>query len=213
MPASATLSKYVKRQAIVCQLTGWAPVTWALIALNLISWFAVAWLYGLPSFKAHNSYVLLRAGAVNGDLLFAGEWWRVITSQSLHVYFPHLVFNMAALLLLGAALERAFGSLRFALLYVISGSVGQVVSIVATPLLISSGASQAVMGVAGATVMAFLRGHVAGGILFIVLLGITGIQVGLDIMVAHTVKAGHWSGLCAGVVMGYICSWNLRRHS
>ena len=142
----------------------------------------------------------------------AGEWWRVITSQYLHVYFPHLVFNMAALLLLGAALERTFGSLRFAMLYVLSGSVGQVVGIVAAPTLVSSGASQAVMGVAGATATAFLREGATGVILFVVLLGVIGIQVGLDIMAAHTVKAGHWSGLSAGVVIGYMCSWHSGGH-
>ena len=208
-----TLSNFVKQQKIVCQQIGRVPVTWALIALNLIRWFVVAWLYRLPPFKAHNSYLLLRAGAANGDLLLAGDWWRVITSQYLHVYFPHLVFNMAALLFLGAALERAVGSLRFALLYVISGSVGQIVGIVAAPTLVSSGASQAVMGVAGATAIALLRGRATGAILFIVLLCVISIQVGLDIIVAHTVKAGHWSGLAAGMVTGYICSWHSRGQS
>jgi rhomboid protease GluP len=166
----------------------------------------VAWLYRLPPHRAHNSYLLLHVGAVNGDLLWAGEWWRIITSQFLHVYFAHLVFNMAALLFLGMALERALGSLRFALLYIISGTIGQVVGVVAAPALVSSGASQAVMGVAGATVIQLLRQREAGPFLLIVLLAVVGIQLGLDIVVARTIKAGHWGGLCAGAAIGYILS-------
>lgn len=183
---------------------GRAAVTWTLISLNLISWLMVAWLYHLPPLKAHDSYLLLRVGAANGDSLSAGEWWRIITSQYLHVYFPHLVFNMTALLLLGAPLERAFGSVRFALLYAISGSIGQVVGIVAAPALVSSGASQAVMGVAGAAAVTLFRRRGAGAYLLTVLLVVVGIQAGLDIMVARTVKAGHWGGLCAGAVVGYV---------
>ena len=69
------------------------------------------------------------------------------------------------------------------------------------------------MGIAGATAIALLRGRATGAIRIIVLLCVIGIQVGLDIIVAHTVKAGHWSGLSAGVVIGYICSWRSKGQS
>jgi rhomboid protease GluP len=212
MLALTTLARFIKHVGRVRRQVAGAVVTWTLIALNIISWCMVAWLYRLPLLGAHNSYLLLRAGALNGDLLWAGEWWRIITSQFLHVYFPHLIFNMAALLFLGAALEHAFGSSRFALLYVISGSIGQVVGVVAHPSLVSSGASQAVMGVAGATAIKLLTRREAGDpLLMIVLLAVAGVQLGLDIVVARTIKAGHWSGLCAGAAMGYLLSRRRKR--
>ena len=111
---------------------------------------------------------------------------------------------MAALLFLGVALERGFGSLRFALIYFISGSIGQVVGVVATPLLVTSGASQAVMGIAGAMAIKLLWRRESGTSGIIILLAVIGIQLGLDIVVARTIKAGHWSGLCAGAIIGYV---------
>ena len=206
MLALTTFYKFIKHGGLPRQQGARAVVTWTLIALNVISWGVVAWLYGLPLFRAHNSYLLLRVGAVNGDLLWAGEWWRIVTSQFLHVYFAHLVFNMAALLFLGVVLERAFGSLRFALLYVISGSIGQVVGVVAAPALVSSGASQTVMGIAGAAAIKLLKQRESGASLIIILLAVVGIQLGLDIVVARTIKAGHWSSLCAGAAIGYMLS-------
>jgi rhomboid protease GluP len=196
--------KFIKLKGFFQRQVVRAVVTWTLIALNAISWCLVAWLYGLSLFKAHNSYLLLRVGAVNGDLLWTGEWWRIISSQFLHVYLAHLVFNMAALLFLGVELERSYGSLRFALLYVISGSIGQVVGVATAPELVVSGASQAMMGIAGATVFHLLRQRGVKTVLLIVLLIVVGIQLGLDIIAARTIKAGHWSSLCAGMIVGYI---------
>ena len=182
----------------------WPAATLALVAANFLSWFAVSWLLSLPLLRAHNSYFLLRASALNADLLYAGQWWRVITSQFLHVHFAHLIFNMAALLLLGAALERHLGPLHFVLLYAVGGSIGQLAGVASTPSLVSSGASQAVMAVAGARAVGLLRGRAGGLAPTIILLTVVGVQLGLDMLVAGTFKAGHWSGLCAGASIGYL---------
>ncbi len=45
-----------------------------------------------------------------------------------------------------------------------------------------------------------------GTFIFIVLLAVLTIQLGLDIVVAHTIKTGHWSSLCLGAIMGYVLS-------
>lgn len=90
----------------------WPVTTFALITVNLVAWCAVAWFYHLSPLASQNSALLLRAGAVNGELLPAGEWWRLITAQFLHVHFLHFIFNMVALMLLGGMLERESGSWR-----------------------------------------------------------------------------------------------------
>jgi rhomboid protease GluP len=182
----------------------WPIVTCIVVIINLISWCVVSALYNLPLLEPHSSYLLLRVGALNGDLLWAGGGWRIITSQFLHVHFAHLVFNMVALVLLGVGLERSLGPLRFLLLYLIGGSVGQVAGAIATPELISSGASQAVLAVAGARAVQLLRRPERSQISVIVLVAVVGIQLGLDMLVARTVKVGHWSSLCAGAIMGYV---------
>jgi membrane associated rhomboid family serine protease len=182
-----------------------------LIAVSLIAWFAVAWGYHLNPVAAQNSILLLRAGAVNGELLRAGEWWRIFASQFLHVYFLHLIFNMASLFLLGRELERELGSLRFAAVYVISGSASQLISVMAAPALVTSGASQAVMGIAGATVSSFLRRRESGKFQLVVLLTVIGITAALDLAAAGRIKPGHFGGLCAGAVLGWIISLDERR--
>jgi rhomboid protease GluP len=188
------------------QRAAWPVVTLVLIGVSLIAWFAVAWSYGLHPFTAQNSMLLLRVGAVNGELLRGGDWWRILTSQFLHVYFLHLIFNMASLLLLGTALERELGSLRFAAVYLIGGAVGQLISVIAAPALVTSGASQAVMSIAGATLLSFLRRRESGRWKLIVLLFVVGITVALDVATAGHIKPGHLGGLCAGAGLRWLLS-------
>jgi rhomboid protease GluP len=180
----------------------WPIITCALIALNLIAWCAVAWVYDLPLLAPQHSLRLLEVGAVNGELLRAGEWWRILTSQFLHVHFPHLIFNLLALLLLGGLLEREFGSWRLLVLYMSSGIVGQIIGVVASPTLVSSGASQAVMGLAGGvTMVSFGRAARNRTRWLIVLLAYLAIQIGLDVRSAGYVKAGHLAGFFAGALI------------
>jgi len=95
--------------------------------------------------------VLDRLGAKNDPKIFGEqEWWRVITCNWLHAGILHLAFNMVAVLRLGVDLERAFGTMRIALLYVFAGLFGTVCSIVFLPGNLSVGASASVFGLVGA---------------------------------------------------------------
>lgn len=179
-------------------------ITWLLIALNLAAWFAVASAFHLSPIATQSSELLLRAGALRSDLMWAGEWWRIFTSQFLHVYFAHLILNMLFLFVLGGSLERAFGSLRFALLYLVSGAAGQVASVIVTPTLVSSGASQAIMGLAGCALVKRFRLRKETPFQIIITLTVISIQVAIDLVAAHTIKAGHAAGFCAGAILGYI---------
>jgi rhomboid protease GluP len=182
----------------------WPIAVLVLIIANLITWCAVAWFYHLPLFTAQNSILLLRVGAVNGALLSAGQWWRIIASQFLHVHFLHLLFNMLALLLLGSVLEREFGSLQLVVLYLGSGIIGQLAGVIAAPLLVSSGASQAVMGLAGGMFVLLLR-RPQRRALWLVLVSVIGIQVALDLISSGGIKVGHLAGFCAGIVTCFVC--------
>ncbi|MDQ3816786.1 MAG: rhomboid family intramembrane serine protease [Acidobacteriota bacterium] len=179
-------------------------ITWLLIASNLFAWFAVASFFHLPPAATQSSELLLQAGAVNGELLRAGEWWRVLTSQFLHVYFAHLILNMLFLFLLGGIWERELGSFRFALLYLGSGAAGQIASVLAAPALVTSGASQALMGLAGCALVRTLRLRKETSARIIIPLGVISVQATIDLIAAHTIKAGHAAGFCAGAILGYI---------
>ncbi|HEX8746696.1 MAG TPA: rhomboid family intramembrane serine protease [Pyrinomonadaceae bacterium] len=182
----------------------WPPATCAIISLNLVAWLTVAWVFNLSPFTRQHSTLLLRAGALNLQLLGEGEWWRILSSQFLHVNFPHLLFNMLALLLLGGMLESDLGSRRLLALYFVSGSIGHLIGVAATPALVSSGASQAVMALAGAVASGLLSWHKKQTARLAVLVVLTGVQFGLDMLAAGHIKAGHWGGFLAGALMGYL---------
>ena len=72
--------------------------------------------------------------------------WTVVTYMFLHAGFSHLFFNMLALYFFGPRLEARIGGRHFIGLYLTSGIVGALVSLV-TPTALIVGASGAVFGV------------------------------------------------------------------
>ncbi len=71
--------------------------------------------------------------------------WTIVTYMFLHGGFGHIFFNMLALYFFGPPVEQRIGGNRFLTLYLISGIVGALFSIVlGVPVI---GASGAVMGV------------------------------------------------------------------
>ncbi len=112
---------------------------------------------------------MIEWGANLAPLTMAGESWRLFTSMFLHIGFIHLALNMYMLLMCGPIVERAFGSAKFVLIYLISGLFGSLASAlwyaqhtVATvsflgiqspghlQLVVAAGASGALMGISGA---------------------------------------------------------------
>jgi membrane associated rhomboid family serine protease len=79
--------------------------------------------------------------------------WTLVTYMFLHGSFGHIFFNMLGLYFFGPRVEDRLGSNRFITLYLISGIVGALFSIVLAPGVQVIGASGAVLGV----LMAFAR--------------------------------------------------------
>ncbi|KPC78979.1 Rhomboid family protein, partial [Streptomyces sp. NRRL F-6602] len=88
----------------------------------------------------------------------AGEWYRLVTSMFTHQKFLHLASNMLLLWWLGGPLEAALGRVRYLALYLISGLAGGALTyVIAAPQQPSLGASGAVFGLMGATVVLMRR--------------------------------------------------------
>ena len=79
--------------------------------------------------------------------------WTLVTYMFLHAGIGHIFFNMLGLFFFGPRVEERMGSNRFITLYLISGIVGALFSIVLAPRNPILGASAAVLGV----LMAFAR--------------------------------------------------------
>lgn len=124
-------------------------LVWGLLGL-LVLGFAIQ--VALPS----TSWTRVRLGALVGDQVRAGEWWRLLSCTFLHDGIIHLAVNAFGLYVLGGLLERLLGASRFATIYVASGIGAGMASAFLGSDRISIGASGAIFGLLGAgAVVAF----------------------------------------------------------
>lgn len=139
-------------------------VTYALIAINVIAFLAEGRLTGGSGGGAGNLFnrgALLGSGIESGPAghgltyvgVAYGQWWRIVTGGFLHVNLIHIGFNMYLLYLLGQILEPAIGSVRFAVLYLVSLLAGSLGALVVSPHELTVGASGAVFGLMAAVLL------------------------------------------------------------
>ena len=150
-----------------------------------------------------------------------GEYYRLITAMFMHASIPHLLSNMAILLLLGAGVERELGHMAYGLLYILGGLAGNVVTVVWDSMTggptMSIGASGAVFSVIGGIVVIFIREKGQ-------LVARRGLAIRLGLMVLYSLGVGfgqseinnaaHVGGFVAGVLLtGIYTALARRRYS
>ena len=132
-------------------------VTRVLIGANLLVFAAL--LFAGAGLWHSSSAVQFAWGASFGPATKDGEWWRLGSAMFLHFGVLHLGMNMWALWDGGRLVERMYGHARFAVLYVVSGLTGNLLSLITQgDRAVSGGASGAVFGVFGA-LLVFLWGE------------------------------------------------------
>ena len=119
-------------------------VTISLIIICILT-FIATYIFGGGS---TNIDTLLRFGANYQPLVKSGEVWRLISSMFLHIGFLHLLFNMYALWIIGKQLETFLGKFKFIIIYLGSGFLGSLLSVVLHTS-VSAGASGAIFGLLG----------------------------------------------------------------
>ena len=94
-------------------------------------------------------------------VLESGEYYRLIAAMFLHASPQHIFFNMSALYFIGTALEPIFGNIRFAIIYLMGGLAGSILSVGMSALTGSNaasvGASGAVFAIFGAEMIYLYR--------------------------------------------------------
>ena len=165
------------------------------------------------------SATLLRWG--NSYLkVMEGEPWRLITYSFLHASWPHLTFNLIALIILGVRLEQVIGPFALFTLYLSSATLGGALSLYWRDLELSVGASGGVYGLFGAELifMIFLQQPTAllGGRRFDLGFWISALWLTLGLSFGVTSQltsqpsfglvdhATHLSGLVVGVFLGSV---------
>jgi rhomboid protease GluP len=123
-------------------------VTYAMIAINAAVFILMA-IKGVNIMEPANG-ALIQWGADFGPLTTHGQWWRLLTAAFVHIGIIHIAMNMVVLYMSGVLVERLFGNVGFAVLYLLAGIGGNVVSLAWNPTVVAAGASGAVFGVYGA---------------------------------------------------------------
>lgn len=157
--------------------------------------------------------VLVRMGANEPTLFWAGQYWRLVTSMFLHIGLVHLLFNGWALLQLGALFEIALGTVRMLATFLITGLVASFASILwlgrsGAPAGLSAGASGAIFGLLGALItFLFLhrdRLQPWARSLLSQLVFWAGINLVLGVTLPGIDNAAHLAGLATGLGLGFL---------
>jgi len=154
---------------------------------------------------------LLRFGAASYHFIFTfGEYHRLVTPIFLHIGVMHLIFNTTSLILFASRAERYFGHVRFAIIYMASGIVGNIAMVLTNEFSVGAGASGAIFGIMGA-LLAFTKirkknveNFNATVLVMMIIVGtLTGFAGGFAGM-ANVANSAHIGGLAAGLLLGWL---------
>jgi rhomboid protease GluP len=107
-----------------------------LYLLSILPFFPNQWFY--ETFSGVNLYIM------------EGQIWRLITPTFMHSGFSHMLFNSFSLVLFGPPLERMLGKGRFLFVYLVSGLIANIATLLLEPLtFIHVGSSGAIFGLFG----------------------------------------------------------------
>jgi rhomboid protease GluP len=131
------------------------------------------------------------------------EFWRLVTAQLVHVKQPHMVGDVFCLLLVGTAVERHVGFVRLFLLWLIGGSITMLFSslFVAYPWNLGTGASQAIMAIAGAGLWLALTGTDRSKFLRWSVGFSIALAFAIDLVHVYYPKPGHVAGVLLGLLI------------
>ncbi|WP_435921691.1 rhomboid family intramembrane serine protease [Paenibacillus sp. DYY-L-2] len=174
------------------------PVTCLILAANLVMFVLLLLKGGTDSNLAK-----VELGAMLNAEPYASEWWRLFASMFLHHDFNHLFFNCFSILVFAPPLERLIGHWKYALLYLGSGIVGNVLSMEiysrSSDIFISAGASGAIYGVYGAYLyIALLQRHLMDESSRKTLYSLLIIGVVFSLLVPQVNWMAHFGGLLGG---------------
>jgi membrane associated rhomboid family serine protease len=203
-PATKLKPRPVRRAPGIALSSGTAPITNALIAINV-----VIYLIGASQGAGFNDpggklYSKLWLDAYD---LHHGGWWRLATTMFLHASIVHIAFNMFALWIIGRPVEQYLGPLRYVGLYLVSGLAGSAGALIQTHG-VTVGASGAIFGILGAMVVLEYQvtGRLAGNAMSLVAINLV-----ISFLIPGISWGGHVGGLIGGVlIMAAYAHWRDR---
>jgi membrane associated rhomboid family serine protease len=201
-------------QPVAVSAGGRPVVTYAIIGITALVYVIMlvpgvdAWLRSVLGFFAPALYP-----EISGTF----QPWRLLTVLLVHSGIWHIALNMLALWFIGRSLEPLLGSIRFLLLYLISGLGGSVAVALLAPNSFVVGASGAIFGLFGALLV--IGRHIGANIRMIAILIAINFALPFVLALIGSIGTGsladalaqiqiswqaHLGGLVAGAAVGLI---------
>ena len=131
------------------------------------------------------------------------DLYRLITSIFLHASLIHLLCNMYSLYVLGPQLESFFGKIKYIIIFIVSGIIGNLLSLLFLQSnIVSVGASGAIFGLLGALLYfgyhyrVYLSGVIKSQIIPLIIL-----NLGIGFIATGINNFAHIGGLIGGVLI------------
>ena len=106
---------------------------------------------------------------VSGESIGAGRYFVLITAMFVHQDLLHLGLNLFSLAIIGFVFESRGGRTNFLIIYFLAGLITNLLSLILFPQWTFVGASAAIFGIVGATIMRLLDSVVFGALFILTL--------------------------------------------
>jgi membrane associated rhomboid family serine protease len=182
--------------------TRWVLVTPGLIVLNIALFVSI--LFGAGALSDPNT--LVGWGGNFGPRTTNGEWWRLLTATFVHSGALHLIANIVGLVQIGLILERLFGRVAFATVYLAAGLVSSLVNLSMHPVNVSAGASGSVFGVYGLFLASLIPAILVRSTLTVPLITVVRLAPAAGLFALYSMTAGfNGAAEMAGLAVGFVC--------
>lgn len=175
------------------------PVVSTIIAIHLLLYLFTS----LPIFP--NFWFKATFSGVNLYIM-EGEYWRLVSPIFMHGGLTHALFNSFSLVLFGPALESMLGKGRFILIYLVSGILANVATLLLEPLnYVHVGSSGAIFGLFGYYISIILfRKHMLSQQNSQIILIICALSLVMTFIQPNINITAHIFGLLGGFLLGAI---------
>jgi membrane associated rhomboid family serine protease len=179
--------------------TGTPVVTYTLVALCVLVYIAEL-AYSKTVYYGEMIGAARGLGTTLVGVAF-GDWYRLLTSAFLHeppsggFGLTHILFNMWALIVVGPALERVLGRVRFIAIYLVSALAGSVFFYLLAP------ANEPALGASGAIFGLFGAWFVLSRRLRLDARMIVGL-IAINLLISFTISGIAWQDHVGGLIAG-----------
>ena len=218
-PREQTFISYLKE--VICPFFRFKSFSFAILVINLLVFIISLIPYGIeqsqksvkllpPSIKTLEIYGSLWGTKIRESFLQSYRW---IANSVLHGNFEHLFSNSLGILFFGTMVEFLIGSYKYCLIYIFSGILGSLFTVLIQPNSSSVGASICCFGILGALLGFYIINWKALSRIFgvnnkclIIVFPIMMIFLSLTIITANDSEInmyGHLGGIIFGLFLSF----------